>query len=734
MKKLISIFLTIVMVLSVLVALPAVSEASDGVLIDYGSKWKYTAYEEDPSAGLVAEAPEGWLEGADSAEWKTTGFPVGDAVYGGGAPYRLPYQYYSAFFRKTFNVGDLSKITTLTMYIKYDENPTVYLNGTVVWSATGFVDSRYVEVDLSAYVSLLSEGENTMQIAISNVNGGGVIDLALICIDAFEPLSPIESDWEYLYYERHEPGEEEDPAAVQTEAPAGWLNGTDEEAWLTGPAPFAGSAWPNWRTQTTFPVGCFDAYLRRSFTLDSLESINSLLLRVIYDEDPVVYLNGTLIWSATGYKDGDYQLIFLNDKVDALREGENILCVYFRNKTGGGGSVFDMGLYYNAEPVEIQYYDEDGWIIPASASCTNVYSFGDLNKPENILDGSQNTVCGSGFNAENPQTFTIRFRRVEQVNAVYVQCKYEGDYNNGVYGSYDIFAVYAGEETLIGENVPAIIAAQGGYTLTLDAPVAAEAVTVKVRSWEGPGWACVADLFAKSTGETQESPHYDSQGNILNMTASCTGFASYGSINKPENVLDGDQNSVCGSGYDGNVEQSVTVTFERAEMVNGIFVQCKNEGPTDGDEVELIYADGSRGTYSIVAINNGIESLVAENVPAIIGTRGGYTVTLDKAVRAEAIKVVITGWHGTAWACVADIAVRSEGPAPDEQEATFDIDGDGEVTVQDVSALLDILAGAREIPAGVNLNLDGSLPDSEGNTLAVGDVTALLDYIARAGA
>ena len=74
------------------------------------------------------------------------------------------------------------------MYIKYDEDPTVYLNGTMVWSASGYVDSRYVEVPLDDAIDLLQEGENTLQVALSNVNGGALLDIALICVDAFEPL------------------------------------------------------------------------------------------------------------------------------------------------------------------------------------------------------------------------------------------------------------------------------------------------------------------------------------------------------------------------------------------------------------------------------------------------------------------------------------------------------------------------------------------------------------------
>ena len=43
-----------------------------------------------------------------------------------------------------------------------------------------------------------------------------------------------------------------------------------------------------------------------------------------------------------------------------------------------------------------------------------------------------------------------------------------------------VYAVYGGEESLIESGVPAIIAAEGGYTISLVTPIPAEAVTPRV--------------------------------------------------------------------------------------------------------------------------------------------------------------------------------------------------------------------------------------------------------------
>ena len=90
-------------------------------------------------------------------------------------------------------------------------------------------------------------------------------------------------------------------------------------------------------------------------------------------------------------------------------------------------------------------------------------------------------------------------------------------------------------------------------------------------------------------------------------------------------------------------------------------------------------------------MNNGVETLVASGVKAMTGTDGGSLVTLDKSVEGDAIKVVITSWQGSAWACVADISAK-EGEAPARDP--YDVNGDGMVSIADVSTLLDYLSGA----------------------------------------
>ena len=50
-----------------------------------------------------------------------------------------------------------------------------------------------------------------------------------------------------------------------------------------------------------------------------------------------------------------------------------------------------------------------------------------------------------------------------------------------------------------------------------------------------------------------------------------------------------------------------------------------------------------------------------------------------------------------------------------------DVDGDGNVNIADVTALIDILLAGSEAPAAADCDLDG--------TVNIADVTSLIDYL-----
>ncbi|MBQ9468456.1 MAG: hypothetical protein IJU52_05565 [Clostridia bacterium] len=310
-----------------------------------------------------------------------------------------------------------------------------------------------------------------------------LLGIFTLCASAEEvELIAKESDWDYVLFE-----EESD-----AEAPAGWLDKTDSATWETAQAPFSGSSWTNAIAVTVFPSGNFTAFLRKTFTLEEASKVTELIMTVIYDEDPAVYINGTLVWEKTGYQDQRYQKVDLSEYKDVLKDGENVVCVRFCNAVGG--AVYDMTLSAQIGEKEPDPTD-DTQVKVKEVTTIGFANFGAINDPENVLDMDQNSVTGSGFNAGAEQSVLVTFIKKYDLSKIFVQCKDEGTTTNedNTRGTYQIFAVNDEEETLVAE-IPAVTGTDGGYTLTLDAPVAADAVKIKIVSWEGDCWACVADV------------------------------------------------------------------------------------------------------------------------------------------------------------------------------------------------------------------------------------------------
>jgi hypothetical protein len=82
----------------------------------------------------------------------------------------------------TLTEEDLLKISvgTVTLTYSYDENPTIWLNGTKIVSATGWNDNNYASLILTgARKKLLVEGDNVLCVSLQQGEGGGHIDFGL---------------------------------------------------------------------------------------------------------------------------------------------------------------------------------------------------------------------------------------------------------------------------------------------------------------------------------------------------------------------------------------------------------------------------------------------------------------------------------------------------------------------------------------------------------------------------
>ena len=319
-------------------------------------------------------------------------------------------------------------------------------------------------------------------------------------------LLPKESEWEFLTYEG------EANALPEEEEPELWLS-NGEYTDLSGQAPFAPS-WATPITNTKFDYQYYTAYLRTTFTVENVKLLNKLTMFVIYDENPTVYINGEEVWYAEGYKDDKYHEIDLTDALSVLKDGENTVCVSVSNVFGGG--IFDMSLSANAGAIVPEPpIDEDGNFVIQEVTTAGFANFGAINSPDNVLDGDQNTVTGSGFNDSVEQSVTLKFKEAGYIESVFVQCKDEGTTTNedGTRGTYHLYALNGDEQVDLG-TLKAVTGTDGGATLTLSAPVAADGLKIVIESWEGDCWACVADVTVKASDVTPP-PVVDTGDNTL---------------------------------------------------------------------------------------------------------------------------------------------------------------------------------------------------------------------------
>ena len=85
------------------------------------------------------------------------------------------------FVRKEFTVEDLSKLegASLRLNIFYDDTPTIYLNGNVIFTDSGWVDG-YTAITLDEkYTEYLNEGKNVIAVSLNQHTGGCYFDMGL---------------------------------------------------------------------------------------------------------------------------------------------------------------------------------------------------------------------------------------------------------------------------------------------------------------------------------------------------------------------------------------------------------------------------------------------------------------------------------------------------------------------------------------------------------------------------
>lgn len=148
-----------------------------------------------------------------------------------------------------------------------------------------------------------------------------------------------------------------------TIAPAdGWEQSDfDDTSWKRGAAGFGSITQPDARVRTTWNTP--EIWLRRTFRLQDVtsENLQDLCLRIFYDEDSEVYINGVLALTVKGYIT-TYQLLEINEEaLHALHlEGDNVIAIHTLQTSGGQyiDAGFSLRTYQDNSELIVQPFAE----------------------------------------------------------------------------------------------------------------------------------------------------------------------------------------------------------------------------------------------------------------------------------------------------------------------------------------------------------------------------------------
>lgn len=175
----------------------AVTTADDIVLIPGEDTWSYFKGTQEPSDPIGA-----WREKdfPQNAAWQTARMPMG---YGGDIAMRTQLDdmlnnYTTVYFRKVFNVSDLSQISALQLRAKYDDGFKVWINGRLLiypsmssdevrysdTASSGAEVTEYFTFTLPPPQDYLLAGDNIIAVQAANISltesSDFFIDLELI--------------------------------------------------------------------------------------------------------------------------------------------------------------------------------------------------------------------------------------------------------------------------------------------------------------------------------------------------------------------------------------------------------------------------------------------------------------------------------------------------------------------------------------------------------------------------
>ncbi len=276
---------------------PTLAPSANQPVVRMASEWRYLTPGTD--------APVGWnLPTFVDTTWKEGHAPLGWGLGIEGTALTAPVDgSVTTYFRKSFEVADLSWVSSAVLGLARDDGAVVYLNGEEVVrsniSAFGFDETSLATTALDDVAALaynawdipidkLVEGTNVLAVEVHQAAVGDEdmwLDASLFVVNASR-LVASGAAWNWL------------DTGV---APASdWKAATfDDAAWETGPSPL-GYGVDGLTTEIGY-AGTVDnkfptTWYRHDFTVGDLSAIDAALLRVVREDAGAVYVNGTEVW------------------------------------------------------------------------------------------------------------------------------------------------------------------------------------------------------------------------------------------------------------------------------------------------------------------------------------------------------------------------------------------------------------------------------------------------------
>ena len=254
------------------------------------------------------------------------------------------------YMRRIFSLDALPE-GIIYLACGHDDAPAEwYINGEMVHSVgDGWNVEEYVALSDEQRNLLKTDGTpNVLAVHVHQNWGGAYADCGLYGADMSitrKLLTTVaDGPWECKYYMLNYNSD------IEVAETAGWASENEDESdWMHGYGPMSNEA--NMFYVTEWPSQVRPILVRRHFNISAYDmeclKEGSLSLTCSYDENPKIYLNGTLIWQTEGWSDNNYATHLLSeDQIALLHEGDNTLSVSLAQ--GGGGGHIDYGLEITA--------------------------------------------------------------------------------------------------------------------------------------------------------------------------------------------------------------------------------------------------------------------------------------------------------------------------------------------------------------------------------------------------